>query len=71
MHFLIDISRPSKHTAMLVKIYGEIDSEGQRRYSPATCIGCEVKSAKGFDDQPVQVDIRGGESSVLNLEFSG
>src|SRR5271166_2854671 len=30
--------------AMLVKIYGEIDSDGQRRYSPATCIGCEVKA---------------------------
>lgn len=30
--------------AMLVKIYGEIDTEGQRRYSPAACIGCEIKS---------------------------
>src|ERR1019366_7625214 len=36
--------------AMLVKIYGEIDSEGQRRYSPAACIGCEVKTVIGDPD---------------------
>jgi len=36
--------------AMLVKIYGEIDTEGQRRYSPATCIGCEVKTVIGDPD---------------------
>jgi IS1 family transposase len=36
--------------AMLVKIYGEIDTEGQRRYSPATCIGCEVKNVIGDPD---------------------
>lgn len=36
--------------AMLVKIYGEIDTEGQRRYSPATCIGCEAKTIKGNPD---------------------
>jgi IS1 family transposase len=36
--------------AMLVKIYGEIDTEGQRRYSPATCIGCEVKNVVGDPD---------------------
>lgn len=32
--------------AMLVKIYGE-SSEGQRRYSPAECIGCERKEITG------------------------
>jgi IS1 family transposase len=36
--------------AMLVKIYGEIDSEGQRRYSPATCIGCETHGVSGNPD---------------------
>jgi IS1 family transposase len=36
--------------AMLQKIYGEIDTEGQRRYSPATCIGCETKVIKGNPD---------------------
>jgi len=36
--------------AMLVKMYGEIDTEGQRRYSPATCIGCEIKAVTGNPD---------------------
>jgi IS1 family transposase len=36
--------------AMLIKIYGEIDSEGQRRYSPATCIGCETYGVSGNPD---------------------
>src|ERR1035438_2996431 len=36
--------------AQLIKIYGEIDTEGQRRYSPATCIGCEVKTFIGDPD---------------------
>jgi IS1 family transposase len=36
--------------AMLIKIYGEIDTEGQRRYSPATCIGCDIHAAIGNPD---------------------
>jgi len=36
--------------AMLVKIYGEIDTECQRRYSPAACIGCEIKAVAGNPD---------------------
>jgi IS1 family transposase len=36
--------------AMLVKIYGEIDTEGQRRYSPAACIGCEILAVTGNPD---------------------
>lgn len=36
--------------AMLVKIYGEIDTEGQRRYSPARCIGCETHTVTGAPD---------------------
>ena len=35
--------------AQLVKIYGET-SEGQKRYSPAECIGCERKTVVGYPD---------------------
>lgn len=35
--------------AQLVKIYGE-SSEGQRRYSPAVCLGCERKAVVGYPD---------------------
>lgn len=35
--------------AMLVKMYGE-SSEGQKRYSPAECVGCERKVIKGNPD---------------------
>jgi IS1 family transposase len=36
--------------AMLIKLYGN-DPEGQRRYSPATCIGCESRTVTGTPDQ--------------------
>ncbi|MEO8129175.1 MAG: IS1 family transposase [Bryobacteraceae bacterium] len=35
--------------AMLVKIYGET-SEGQKRYSPAECLGCEKREVIGRPD---------------------
>ena len=35
--------------AHLVKVYGET-SEGQKRYSPAECIGCERKAIVGYPD---------------------
>ena len=35
--------------AMLVKIYGNTE-EGQKRYSPAECIGCEQRRVKGNPD---------------------
>jgi hypothetical protein len=35
--------------AQLVKLYGET-SEGQKRYSPAECIGCERKAVMGYPD---------------------
>jgi IS1 family transposase len=35
--------------AMLVKIYGS-DSEGEKRYSPAVCIGCERRPVTGKPD---------------------
>jgi IS1 family transposase len=35
--------------AMLVKIYGD-SSEGQKRYSPAECLGCEKRTVTGQPD---------------------
>jgi len=35
--------------AMLVRIYGET-SEGQKRYSPAECIGCKCETVIGNPD---------------------
>ena len=35
--------------AQLVKIYGET-SEGQKRYSPAECVGCERHAVVGYPD---------------------
>jgi IS1 family transposase len=35
--------------AQLVKIYGD-SSEGQKRYSPAECLGCERKVVVGYPD---------------------
>lgn len=35
--------------AQLVKIYGET-SEGQKRYSPAECVGCERHTVVGYPD---------------------
>lgn len=35
--------------AQLVKIYGE-SSDGQKRYSPAECIGCEKHAVVGYPD---------------------
>jgi IS1 family transposase len=35
--------------AQLVKVYGN-DPEGQKRYSPATCLGCERKAVTGNPD---------------------
>ncbi len=36
--------------AMLHKIYGAPSDEEQRRYSPATCIGSDMKTILGFPD---------------------
>jgi len=35
--------------AQLIKIYGN-DPEGQKRYSPAECIGCEKHPVIGYPD---------------------
>jgi len=37
--------------AMLVKMYGEITPEGQRKYSPAECIGCKTEVITGNPDR--------------------
>ncbi len=36
--------------AQLQKIYGAPSDEEQRRYSPAQCIGCEMKTVLGYPD---------------------
>jgi len=37
--------------AMLVKIYGTPSPEDQRKYSPATCLGCEQHTVSGQPDK--------------------
>ena len=34
----------------IVKVFGKVSTEGQRRYSPAECIGCERKAIMGYPD---------------------
>ena len=36
--------------AQIVKIFGKVSTEGQRRYSPAECIGCERTPVMGSPD---------------------
>jgi len=36
---------------MLLKIYGEITPEGQRKYSPVECIGCKSEIIMGNPDE--------------------
>jgi hypothetical protein len=54
--------------AQLHKIYGE-NSEGQKRYSPAVCIGCEKKNVTG-NPNPAHVSTSYVERSNLSMRMS-
>lgn len=53
--------------AQLVKLYGET-SEGQKRYSPAECIGCESKAIVGYPD-PAHVSTSYIERANLTMRM--
>lgn len=55
--------------AMLVKLYGEITPEGQRKYSPAECIGCKPEIIRGNPD-PRHISTSYAERQNLTMRMS-
>ena len=54
--------------AMLVKLYGET-SEGQKRYSPAECIGCKRQAVTGSPD-PAHISTSYVERQNLSVRMT-
>jgi IS1 family transposase len=53
--------------AQLVKLYG-VDPEGEKRYSPAECLGCEKTPVTGFPD-PKHISTSYVERQNLNMRM--
>jgi IS1 family transposase len=54
--------------AMLIKLYGD-SSEGQKRYSPAECIGCQTRTVSGAPN-PSHISTSYAERQNLTMRMS-